>query len=558
MRNMNKSAGARQAFRLSACALAIGFMNCSLAVELNTGNTDLRLRWDNTIRYNLGVRAESQDSRILNNQNYDESDSKFDKGDIVTNRLDILSEMDVSYQKLFGARVSGALWYDHAYRDPTVTTVVPGYSSSYFNSRYNPEVSRYVHGPSGEILDAFVWANLKAGSVPINIKVGRQTNYWGEGLFFGAHAISYSQAPTDGVKAVTSPGIETKEVFLPIGQISAKAQLTSNLSVAAQYFYEWKHTRMPYGGTYFGPADPFFEGPDQLPVAPNGLAFAHAPSITPGNRGNFGINARLSVPAIDSNFGFYYREFDDYQAWLAPQFLGATGPWRLVYPKNVKLIGLSFARGMGPVSFGSEISYRQNAALNATGVSNSDNEGPRGNTLHLVANGVYLLPQTWLSDTGSLAVELAYSRLQKVTSHPELFKGEGYNCTRTGTGLGGVPAAPGDRSDGCSSRGYLAIAASLTPQYLNLFPSWDLDIPLTVNYGIKGNAATAAGGSEKALTWSAGARMTYGQRHEFTLRYADSTAAPKYNAAGTAVIGGNGGVGNTDRGWVSLTYKTAF
>ena len=67
----------------------------------------------------------------------------------------------------------------------------------------------------------------------MNVKIGRHTNYWGEGLLFGAHAISYSQAPLDGAKAVTSPGIETKEVFLPIGQISVKAQATDNLTLAA-------------------------------------------------------------------------------------------------------------------------------------------------------------------------------------------------------------------------------------------------------------------------------------------------------------------------------------
>ena len=62
------------------------------------------------------------------------------------------------------------------------------------------------------------------------------------------------------MKAVTSPGIETKEVFLPIGQISARAQVTDNLTLAGQYFYEWDNTRFPYGGTYFGAADMLFEG----------------------------------------------------------------------------------------------------------------------------------------------------------------------------------------------------------------------------------------------------------------------------------------------------------
>jgi len=63
------------------------------------------------------------------------------------------------------------------------------------------------------------------------------------------------------------------------------------------------------------------------------------------------------------------------------------------------------------------------------------------------------------------------------------------------------------------------------------------------------------------LAWSVGARMTYAQNHEFSLRYAASNARTIYNATGTAVIGGNGlasNVGATDRGWLVFTYKAGF
>lgn len=270
----------------------------------------------------------------------------------MTNRLDLLGEFDLNFKKQFGARVSAAAWNNQAYNDTSVHTVVPGYSSSYTGNNYDDTVKRYVRGPSGEILDAFVWTNFRIGDTPINLKIGRHTNYWGEGLLVGAHAISYSQAPADGVKASTSPGIETKEVFLPLGQVSGRAQLTDNLSVAGQYFYEWKNTRLPYGGTYFAPADMLFEGPDKLPVAANGLAFARQPSIKPKQSGNWRVTAKYNAEAIEPTIGLYYRRFDDYQPWLSPQTLGAQAAFRLVYPKDVSLIGVSVARMIGPVSVG--------------------------------------------------------------------------------------------------------------------------------------------------------------------------------------------------------------
>lgn len=545
-----------------AAAMTMAWTHNANAFEFETGNSDLSIRWDNTVRYNLGARMEAQDPRILNSPSYDESDAKFKKHDIVTNRVDLLSEVDVNYAGKFGARVSGAAWYDNAYRNNSVLTTAPGgVPSSYFNNRYNSTVDRYVNGPSGEILDAFVWSNFNLGNIPVNLKVGRHTNIWGEGLLLGQHAISYSQSPIDGVKAVTSPGIETKEVFLPIGQISAKAQVTDNLSVAAQYFYEWKSTRAPHGGTYLSGADTSFEV-DRLGLAPN-FAANRVPSLTPPNRGNFGVNAKYNLESLESTVGLYYRKFDDYTPWTGIQFLGAAGPFRFTYPKDVQLLGASIARVIGPVSASAELSYRKDGALNttSTGISAIDNDGPRGNTWHAVVNGVYLLPATKLWDTGSLVAELAYSRLDKVTLHPELYHATGYNCVKIGTGSGGVPAAPGNDTDGCSTKDYAAFAVNFTPQYLNLFPSWNVDLPMSINYGFHGNAPSSGGGFEKALTWSLGVRATYRQNHEFSLRYSDAKVSTKYNAAGTTLIGGNAlgsGVGSTDRGWLVFTYKTGF
>jgi len=534
--------------------MMVGSAQGVMALSFDLPNPDYRLRWDNTVRYNLGMRTDSQDSRIMNTPNFDESDGKFDKGDIVTNRLDVLSELDFSYLNEWGGRLSGAGWFDQAYNDHDVKSNVPGYATSYHNNRYSDEVKRYMNGPSGEILDAFVWRNFNIGDTPVNVKVGRHTNYWGESLLFGAHAVSYSQAPSDGVKASTSPGIETKEVFLPVGQISAKAQVTDHLSVAGQYFYEWEPTRIPYGGTYFGAADPLFEGPDQLPVAPNGATLQRQDSRFGRDGKNWGVMAKLNVEEVESTFGAYYRQFDDYQPWLAPQVKAALGSYRVVYPRGVKLAGVSFARVFNTVAVGSELSYRMNGALNATGVSALDDEGPRGDTIHFIANAVYGVPRNFISNNATLVGEFAYSHLDRVTEHEELYKGVGKAaCTNARTpGIAGS----GSESDGCSSKDYYAVAVNYTPQYISIFPSWDMDVPLTVNYGLHGNAPTAGGGSEGALAYSVGVKLTYAQLYEFGLRYADTAAQPKNLANGT--VAGNGNVGGEDRGWLAFTFKTSF
>lgn len=561
--------------RLHAIASVLALWGGSAAaVELDTGNSDLKIRWDNTVRYNLGARMEKQDPRILAGSSYDEGDAKFAKNRIVTNRLDLLSEFDLNYMGRYGGRVSASAWYDQAYDKHGVTSPA-GIAPSYYGSEYNSKVKRYQNGPSAEFLDAFGWANFNLGDVPVNVKLGRHAIVWGEGVFIGAHAISYSQAPTDGQKAVSSPGIETKEVVLPLNQLSFKAQLTSDLTIAGQYFLEWKETRAPNGGAFLTGADTA-PNVDQLGLTPT-FAAINQPALKPKNTGNWGLMGRLNVEAINSTVGLYYREFTDYNPANGLQFLTFTqlvpgnaattvpATFRFIYPKSTKLIGLSLAKGIGPFSFGSEISYRKNAALNSSGVSNVNDDVARGDTLHAIATASMLLPKTAIWETGSLAFEFAYSHLQKVTKNENLYKGVGYAaCTKVRTP--GVAAnTPGDESDACSSKDFFQVAASLAPQWLAVFPSWDLSVPISVNYGIKGVAPTSSGGFEKLLTWSIGANMTYQSKHEFSLRYADTVAPSKYgapNANGvTPLIGGGasgGSIGATDRGWLVLTYKTAF
>ncbi|MDB5885889.1 MAG: secreted protein containing, partial [Polaromonas sp.] len=74
MRMNQKYKPAQALFTQKALVAAIAVVCSSsvMAIELNTGNDDVKLRWDNTVRYNLGTRMESPDSRILASPSYDE------------------------------------------------------------------------------------------------------------------------------------------------------------------------------------------------------------------------------------------------------------------------------------------------------------------------------------------------------------------------------------------------------------------------------------------------------------------------------------------------------
>lgn len=114
-------------------------------------------------------------------------------------------------------------------------------------------------------------------------------------------------------------------------------------------------------------------------------------------------------------------------------------------------------------------------------------------------------------------------------------------------------------SDGCSTDNFLQIALNFTPEYLQIIPGWDLKLPMSLNAGISGTAASGSAGNQGAVSWSIAAAGIYLNKYEFILRYADRSADTKY-VDGVAV-GGNGSkstLGVTDRGYLNFTFKVAF
>ena len=69
--------------------LLLSFAMPAGAMEIDTGNPDVSIRRDNTLRYNLGVRTQAQDAALLGNPNLDDSDRNFNKSSAIANRLDL-------------------------------------------------------------------------------------------------------------------------------------------------------------------------------------------------------------------------------------------------------------------------------------------------------------------------------------------------------------------------------------------------------------------------------------------------------------------------------------
>src|SRR5262249_44149576 len=173
---------------LAAIAALLAVARPAAAFDTDFGGSDFKVRWDNTMRANLGVRTTAPDPVIGANPAFSAGEYSFGRGGISTSRLDLLSELDASYQNQFGARASFAGWSALGYQNHTVK-IAPTLAAAGVPSGSGPagstlspySLDRY-RGPWGEFLDAFGWARFDVGSMPVPVKAGRHSIYWGESL----------------------------------------------------------------------------------------------------------------------------------------------------------------------------------------------------------------------------------------------------------------------------------------------------------------------------------------------------------------------------------------
>jgi hypothetical protein len=521
---------------IGSAALVMSAMPAA-AFEVDTGNPDVKVRWDNTLKYNAGWRAEGRDDKLGDAWIGQATNHGWDTGDMVTNRFDLLTEFDFIYKESHGFRVSAVAWNDFAYSDrvrgnPKLSGMG---ETAYPGNKFTKHVERWYKG-SGELLDAFVFTKLNVGSVPVNLRIGRHNVYWGESLFTFANSIAYGQGPLDLRKATSTPGIEAKELFLPQNQISMGAKLTDNISLAANYYAEWDPHRLPEGGTYLGGADLSFLGGTNYLGYPVVGDLSSGPNRKPGNTGSWGVMTKIKSDLVGGDVGFYYRRFDD----RYPTMVGGPSYMYNAYAEDVKLYGVSLSRLVGSVSVGAEISRREGTALasNGTGLA-------KGNTWHALVNAIAYFGKTPLYHSAPLTMELNYVRLDEVSKSTEgFFNHEKHGCTA------GIKA-------GCATDDAFGLNIAFTPTWFQVVPGVDMTMPINYSRGLKGNSVTPMGPGENAGAWSVGMGLEVINKYIVNLSYNDYFGGYGVtNGVWNGTANGSGVL--RDRGWVSLTLKTTF
>lgn len=524
---------ARHALRATAwaaMALAAYLGLPAHAAEFDVGD-DIKVNWTNTFRYGLAYRLKDFDP-ALTHPNGDDGDRNFNKG-LVSNRLELLSELDAVSARGFGARISAAGWYDAEYNGRNDN---PGFAGGAFPNRTSPAFNEFpaktrdLLGRRVELRDAFVFGKADLGGMPLTARLGQHALVWGESLFFASNAIAGGQSAFDISRLLADPTAQAKEFVLPVPQLSAQLQVNTALTLAAYVQFRHRPNRLPPVGSYFSVSDVVGEGAEQLFTGPSSSVLREG-DLKARNSGQFGLQAKWRVAETD--LGLYAIRFHDKDPQQVtrlglitipnvPPFVAPTG-YYLTWHEATTAIGLSVSRSVGEVNLAAEASVRRNQSLASSGhaadasalappgvVPASDNrDNPAyavGNTAHVNVSAIWSLQPSAVWREALFIGELAWNRL--------------LSCQKSCTAL-----------DPNATRDAVSLRFVFEPTYRQVLPGLDLGVPVGLGWTPKGSrnvigpfATPAEGGGDFTL----GLNGTYDQAWKFNLAYTKffGSAAP--------------------------------
>jgi len=541
---------------------------------------DLKVDVDTTITYGRQWRVDGRDKNLMGGSidrqkafanpgskdfkdyvqrvNSDDGTRNYDKWDTVSNRVSVLSDINISYQNL-GLFLRPQIFYD------SVPFGRPNWSGKYLPSNVGAAGSNnqftaneinsvnhwddeYKHtmGYKARFLDSYVYGTFDLGGHNLDVRIGRQVITWGEALMLQG-GIAFAQNRVDS-SASTVPGAELKEIFLPTGAVFGSLAVTDTTTVEAYWQYEWIKSTLFPTGSFFEMQD-FIDG-DRFIALPQsgGIGFGRVEHN--GNKDNqWGLAIRQTV-GDGTELGAYIVNYTD----KYPMFWAANGsaellsnaemaarPENNIYPNgsyginyfdNIRMYGLSLNTVIGGVQVGAEYAYRANAPIVPACQAKDLMRQHCRDASYYAANGFGVWP-TDMATANAMENMTTFSWPNRAEIHSfniggtYIFQPNMLWDTATLVGeLGGWYV--GSYSDdelqfahlGAFTKYGEGMSMQFMPEYKNVFEGVDLTIPFFVNYGIDGSFSTF-NYNEHNLWWSVGAEFTYLEHWKFSGYYSD-------------------------------------
>ncbi len=520
MKNNNKRRSSPAAGGMAFAALATSVVMLSGAtvqagerIDFANGAT---LDWSVTTSYGVGIRLSGQSSELLGNVNGDDGNRNFDRHALTTNRVGALAELMLRKDN-YGAVLRASTFYDDVYHGSNDHDS-PGTVNKFgAHDEFTSDTERFA-GNRSRFLDAYVFAGFSLPNQQyLDVKAGRHMVAWGEGLFYpGVNGV---QSPTDVVKSA-QPGVETKEVLLPIGQISASWDINPDFGLAAYYQYEWLGNELVPVGSFLSTSDVTGPGREFLILGP-GIRAVYDGTNEPRDDGQYGVRA-MYRPSLGLEFGLFHVRYHDRNpagVLLSGFGMSPISPvlptsYEIEYFEDIKLTGVSFSTNYGATQIGGEWSYRTGAPVmveTAPGQTALTKGAGQQMQLSFIRS---LGHMPWASST-TLMGEIVHVRADDAES------------------LNGSGNIEYETASSKQTRHATAYTLQTVLSYPGVFSGWDLNIPISWAHVVDGvtplKGTIGAGEGDKRL--SVGATLKRLGNLELNTTYTNymSNASVKYN-----------------------------
>ncbi|MDT4816947.1 hypothetical protein FQZ97_500120 [compost metagenome] len=516
-----------RAIQIALVGLLGGLATQSQAMSFNP-NPDIKVDWDTTLSYGMAWRLEDRDHQLSDearNPDGNDGDNAFDKGSLINNRISFLSEANLSWREDFGIFVRATGFYDAVYDqgndNGTGTSNCFAGGKCSRPDRFSDETIDQ-HRDDLRFLDYYAYGTWDVAGHSLNVRVGDQVVSWGESLFY--QGISSAQSPVDATKA-TSPGVEVKEILLPVGQVFAQFSLTDDLNLQAYYQYEWEETQLFGVGSYLSTTDFIDEG--GFNDATGFVRRLH--DDKPSESGQYGVAMTYTAESLNNTeFGLYYSRFHAKTPML--DFQTDLGSYRARYFDNIDQYGFSFATVLGDTSFAGEVSYRDGQPVL---VNNAFSSAVRAQTLQAQTSLIHVVGPTSFADNTTLVGELVYNTVLDNDESEPFSPFPGFTMPGTDTLVG-------DRD----AWGY-TVQASF--DYNNVFSGWDLTVPITYSTAAQHDSALLG----SINNGQGDDRMSVGTNWRYLGNFS-------VEALYSAYLGNANNASLADRDNIALTFKYRF
>lgn len=472
-RRLNSATGG---FAVAALAASVALFTTAGAqagerISFDNGAT---LDWSLTTSYGIGMRLSGQSSELLSSANGDDGNRNFNKHALTTNRLGALAEM-ILRKDNYGAVLRASTFRDQVYHRDNDHDSPGTVNKSGAPDKFTSDTERYAGGRS-RFLDAYVFAGFSLPNQQyLDVKAGRHMVAWGEGLFYpGVNGV---QSPVDVVKSA-QPGVETKEVLLPIGQVSASWDINPSFGLAAYYQYEWLPNELVPVGGFTSTSDVTGPGREFLILAP-GMNAAYAGTNEARDDGQYGFRA-MYRPTLGLELGLFHVRYHDKNpagVTLARDF----SSYEIDYYEDIKLTGVSFSTNYGDTQIGGEWSYRTGAPIMLDNGATTKGSGQQMQVSFIRSLG----SMPWASST-TLMGEIVHVRADDADS------------------VGGSDNFEYETDTTKQTKHATAYTLQTVLSYPGIFSGWDMSVPISWAHVVDGmtplKGVISAGEGDKRLS----------------------------------------------------------